>query len=1288
MITIPPSRIWVKDDIKISDDNLLELTTIRDKCNTAVVVGNSELLADVIQYMRIRKCATISSADWLIAYELFTQFNIFDRPNLKFNFGNNLEFLAVATHMGQINNVSQTEKADIIYSSIFQPTRLVSTLKYLEDGGCFIAQLIHGTATNLSISCMLLIANMFRDCIITQSSVSGQLFIVCKLYYGCSTSIYTKIHDAIEASQPTNSILQISPTHNGNQLQAIVMNLNSITINSKKLSQYINTISVSRYTGNDTKLLFSSVPVLTAPKLPEATSIKREFPLVSTFLNKDVLFERLRTFSRGSQGTFTIFDHQGLQHDRLRQLFTARHWVEYDMKDIKKYLKKLTDSDKRDIQKLPFSDVAWLGVADYKTFKNDPDIYNIRTILQNIIAGDGIHGTTTDKNVLTNKAEMYKNIMKHNPEIGGKYLPKTWNMKEFNPGTIDKANANVFIVKPVGTGAGGGTDISVITSADQFAKAKKELLASKYKDAIISEYIVHPYLVNGRKFHIRMYFMVCLGPNNEFTWHMWDRGKIVTAELEYKEDDYTNPKIHDSHFKSTPVNLYYPEDLKTPKSETILKQMREILHVAAEVIQPHVKPRPESVYGFEVFGVDFMLTDKLDVKLIEINARHDYGHPTGDEKRFAEYSAAFHEWMYSNAIVSIFPEGEPLSSRYVRYGAYTLDRERDELGKFIQELTTSNKNFNQFNGKHIAINVPMSDFHKIDILVDYYTENSRIHVRKDAKDISLYDHFYKRDLLSRAEARMKMVDIAKKAYESGYDEDALRGRGFSEKELKVAMNTAVLRDTFYEFREIYNASAESTLFYLSMLHVIFGTKCSENLKILDGAGGYGTRLLTAVTLNAEYRGVEPNSLSTPGFTQMISDLGTVGRQIMFEDGLPYAPAILELPLGWADCIMFSPPLYDGEIYTTAEEDTNNEKQSTSLFRDFDTWKTQFLHASLQILWDRLAPGGYAIFQSMRYDYIHEFMQTQPDAEYRGVISRMTYARQTRYKPNWIWQKRGGSEKVPGKKQPKGKGKKLGTDQPLDIEEVHIKQPLANASEAHEFDIAMGIEEIIQPKAKAKGKKQPLVSEAHEFDITMDSTGIDEKPLVVVEEIIQPNAKTKGKGKKQNTSEEVVSIEPPKANEDHGHASAQEFDIIIDSNDILELPAVGVVDDDIKQPKVKKPRSKKNTTFSSVLRDEEKFQGKKTKAEKQVLATESAQEFNIDNGVDNKNIAEPLQEFDIAETPILPKPSEYKQISIKLPSKIKKQPVIGEEGDEEVGLIEPIKPKRVYTKKQPKGGDDS
>jgi hypothetical protein len=305
---------------------------------------------------------------------------------------------------------------------------------------------------------------------------------------------------------------------------------------------------------------------------------------------------------------------------------------------------------------------------------------------------------------------------------------------------------------------------------------------------------------------------------------------------------------------------------------------------------------------------------------------------------------------------------------------------------------------------------------------------------------------------------------------------------------------------------------------------------------------------------------------------------------------------------------------------------------------------------------------------MRYDYIHEFMLTQSDAEYRGVISRMTYARQTRYKPNWIWQKRV-SENVVGKKQPKTKGKKKDntkpdTNQSLDNEEVHIDQPLGS------------------------------ISEAQEFDIPMDSAGI--------EKLIQP--KTKDKGKKQNTFEEVVSIESTEVNEDHGHA--QEFDIIMDSTDIVGQPIVSIAEE-IKQPKVKKPRSKKNTTVSSVLPDEEKVLVKKTKNKKQALAPEPAQEFDIvlepspPQEIDNKDIAESAQEFDIvlesepqkidiAESPILPSPSEYKQVTIKLPSQSrpnakkqpKNKPIVGEEGDEEIGLIEPIKPKRVYTKKQP------
>jgi hypothetical protein len=48
-----------------------------------------------------------------------------------------------------------------------------------------------------------------------------------------------------------------------------------------------------------------------------------------------------------------------------------------------------------------------------------------------------------------------------------------------------------------------------------------------------------------------------------------------------------------------------------------------------------------------------------------------------------------------------------------------------------------------------------------------------------------------------------------------------------------------------------------------------------------------------------------------------------------------------------------------------------------------------------------------VFQSVRYDYIGEYMMREhftkrKDGEFMGIISRVTSS--GRYKPNWVWQK--------------------------------------------------------------------------------------------------------------------------------------------------------------------------------------------------------------------------------------------------------------------------------------------
>jgi len=257
----------------------------------------------------------------------------------------------------------------------------------------------------------------------------------------------------------------------------------------------------------------------------------------------------------------------------------------------------------------------------------------------------------------------------------------------------------------------------------------------------------------------------------------------------------------------------------------------------------------------------------------------------------------------------------------------------------------------------------------MDILVDFYTENSRIKAKLKPSNKSLYNHYTNGDLIERSIHKL------------------------IQKNKPITIEN--LRDVFYEFKDIYNASPESTLFYLTMFSIIFSNyKDISDIIIIDGAGGYGTRLLTSIILNCYYFGVEPNTMSFQGFNNMINDFGNKNKQTMFLDGLPYAKGIVDLPNLYADIIMFSPPLFDGEIYS------NNDKQSIKMFPTFNDWKFNFLFNSLNLLWSKLKINGFAVFQSMRYDYIHEFMSSLPNAKFIGVISRKTYA--GRFKPNWIW----------------------------------------------------------------------------------------------------------------------------------------------------------------------------------------------------------------------------------------------------------------------------------------------
>ena len=768
------------------------------------------------------------------------------------------------------------------------------------------------------------------------------------------------------------------------------------------------------------------------------------------------------------QKTFAIHDKQGLNHTRLVDILTDHKWKQVDIKT-------------------PNADFAWVGATVGGDFlRYEDSIYEIKTTLKNLLKGNGVKGFSTSdpdypytKNVITDKAQLYMEMSKKCPEICKKYMAESWLLSdEKRVAEYSEADDGVLIIKPLGVGAGGGEGIVYVSNKEElteFTNAVKRRKQSKdkgSKEYLVSKYIRNPMLIEGKKFHLRMYFMVCMRPNHKSDWFLFEEGKIITAELPYKDADYMNKKIHDTHFKSTKKNRLFPESrelgIGDKEAKSIMQQMREVLRCAYDVYKPHIASTRESKYGFEVFGCDFMVTSDVGVKLLEINARHDYG--VNDVKKeapevYERFCSDFWDWIYKHAIepvfsidfegeekydsehdrvVSIIEKGFPFVSRFwtkddaqsafdlikskiadasiatlrkenyiqnTPYDILTGKKETEEVNKFIREYIGANDNLkfsvegegkrDKMKGEFVSIKSPDEVVLDKDyLLVDYFTEPSKIMVRIAKGEPSLEEHFTKGTLIEKAvrALRRKSLEITDENLH-----DIIVSQSEGEERREQAFNMKMSKIDGKEKR-VYLASAENTFVYVIIWKLLFPLlEDLSTLKILDGAGGYGSRLMAAIMLNATYVGVEPNPLSTPGFQKMIEMFGSSEKQKMLEDGLPNAVGVDKLPPGWADVVMFSPPMWGKEVYN----DETVEKQSTNMFNNEKMWLSEFLHASIEVLWSRLRVGGYIVFQSVRYDYIGEYMMREhftkrKDGEFVGIISRVTSS--GRYKPNWVWQK--------------------------------------------------------------------------------------------------------------------------------------------------------------------------------------------------------------------------------------------------------------------------------------------
>ena len=243
-------------------------------------------------------------------------------------------------------------------------------------------------------------------------------------------------------------------------------------------------------------------------------------------------------------------------------------------------------------------------------YRYDKKIYNLKSLLKNNTLNKEYN--MTNKNLLFEKLQKIPDAKKYLPF---NYMLNTLNI-EYNK--IEKLfqKYKVMIFKPIGQSQGIG--IKIFTNFMNFQDfCKKSKWIRKYKNWALQEYILNPLLLDERKFHIRGYYLV-----HQNKKYLMDKGRIILAKEKYKNYDYENRDIHDTHSIGL-ENLVrnYPEDLKINKKlkENITKQLEHLFSLTGK-IDEYFECYSESKDCYQLFGFDVMITEDYQVKLIEINS--------------------------------------------------------------------------------------------------------------------------------------------------------------------------------------------------------------------------------------------------------------------------------------------------------------------------------------------------------------------------------------------------------------------------------------------------------------------------------------------------------------------------------------------------------------------------------------------------------------------------------------------------------------------------------------------
>jgi RimJ/RimL family protein N-acetyltransferase len=320
--------------------------------------------------------------------------------------------------------------------------------------------------------------------------------------------------------------------------------------------------------------------------------------------------------------TFSVSGEGGLIHDTLIEILTGKGFQQVPIGS-------------------PSVNFAW-GELDFTSGKGGryrPEFKVQAAALKSLLGGDIAS--------ITDKTRLYDTVRTENQALL-RYFPATNAIKDVfhvNPG-------KVLIGKPKGGFQQRG--IEVITNDGQL-----ENYRNRYPDSIVSDYVVNPMLINGYKFHVRVYYVVYVANGYGRGYFM---GKeyfdIVTAEEPYVTGNWERKQIHVSSDHYTRVEYKWPDSLVgTVPNEVIdraIFTLNDALTMLTPIIVNRAAPYPESDAAFEVLGVDVMFHEDGTAAILEVNTKVGFTPMHIRKLTFPTWSSGFMKWIADTIVLPHF----------------------------------------------------------------------------------------------------------------------------------------------------------------------------------------------------------------------------------------------------------------------------------------------------------------------------------------------------------------------------------------------------------------------------------------------------------------------------------------------------------------------------------------------------------------------------------------------------------------------------------------------------------